>query len=137
MENAVYGVDEETNHKIHSGMYFSDENLLYSEKVFTKEVLMEAIESIEEGIKKVQTLSLSPAEKNKLHTKLTSILVQAEMMLLAHYTAHFGSTENREALRAKLCDDMQKVGVVCFSESAKSVGVLSTIEDVEKYLTTD
>ena len=137
MENAVYNTDKETHYKTHSGMYFSDENLLFSEKVFTKEVLTSAISAIEQGVEKVATLPLTDGEKNKLRTKLTSILIQAEMMLLAHYTAHFGTQEGREELRQKLCNDLQKVGVVYFSESTKSVGVLRQIEDPELYLTTD
>ena len=82
-------------------------------------------------------LSVSETEKNKLRIKLTSILIQAEMMLLGHYSKYFGTTDGREALREKLCEDMQKVGIVYFSESTKSVGILRTIDDVESYLTID
>lgn len=137
MENAVYNADAETFSNIHSSMYFDDENMLYSEKVFTREVLEKAIAAIEQGMRVANMLPISRAEKNKLHTKLTSILIQAEMMLLAYYSKHYNTTDGRDALRQKLCDDMQKVGIVYFSESTKSVGVLREIEDVEKYLTID
>ena len=137
MEGAVYGADEKTFYSIHSTMYFDDENLLYSDKVFTKEVLTNAISTLNQAFDKVNELNLSPTEKNKLERKICSIILQAEMMLLAHYSKYFGGTEGREELRKQLCEHMQKVGIVCFSESAKSVGQLLSVDDVEKYLTTD
>ena len=137
MENAVYSADDKTFSNIHSAMYFEDENMLFSEKVFTKETLEKAISAIEQGMLVSKTLLISNSEKNNLQTKLTSVLIQAEMMLLAHYSKYFGTVDGRDQLRQKLCEDMQKVGIVYFSESAKSVGILREIEDVEKYLTTD
>lgn len=137
MEGAVYGANEEDYYNVHSGMYVEKDNLLYTEKIFTKDVLTKAISCIERAIEKTQTLNISPGEKNKIEIKLKSILVQAEMMLLAHYTAYFGNTYGREELRLKLCADMQKVGIVYFSESAKSVAELLSVEDVEKYLIND
>ena len=134
MESAIYDVDTNINAKIHSGVGFEENNLLYSRQVFTKDVLIEAIATIESAITKVSELPLSDGEKNKLIIKLTSILIQPEMMLLSRYKSYFETNNGERALREKFFEDIQKVGIIYFSESKKNIGEMMQMEDIEQYL---
>lgn len=135
MESAVYNVDEKINSDIHSAMYIEQGNHLYDGTVFTKDVLLSAMSVIEQAMDSVNKLDVTDRQKNTLQTKLTSILIQPEMMLLAHYTKHFGNTQGRAELQSKFVQHLKRIGTVMFAEGGKFIKDVESAENIEEYLT--
>ena len=130
MENTVYGAKKEIFENTHSSMYFEEGNYLFSRELFTEKVLREGIKILYDGFAAAENSDRLEREKNEIKIKLSSVIIQPEMMLLALYG---NSVEDAEKLKKDFGYHAKKAGVIYISESCLSCAGGANADDTEKY----